>query len=140
MSLRWEWIDWERGIIHLPASITKTNRKRTLVFAGKANELLLQRFQKSTSEWVFPSPTGKGPVHDMRTAFERALREARIVGVCWHDMRRTAATWLAEEGGSDSDLQLFTGHQDRKMLDRYSKPNEAMIIPRVHQMIARRLG
>ncbi len=140
MSLRWEWIDWELGTIHLPESITKTSKKRSLVFAGKAKHVLLKRFENSQSEWVFPSPTGEGPVHDMRTAFERALREANIDGVCWHDLRRTAATWFAEEGESDSNLQLYTGHRDRKMLDRYSYPSETIIIPKVHRMIERRLG
>lgn len=92
LSLRWQWIDFSKGIITLPPSATKTARGRSI---GLTSERLLdlERMRaQSESVFVFPAPNNPiKPQRDNKTAWKRLTKS---VGVeCrWHDLRHTAAT------------------------------------------------
>jgi integrase len=59
------------------------------------------------------------------TLFRHTLRAhldaLGLTGLHFHGLRHTAATALAELGGSDSEIQALLGHQTRQMAERYTK-------------------
>lgn len=52
------------------------------------------------------------PVRNIRVGFDAACRRAGIEGVCPHDLRRTAATWLADRQIEMERIARFLGHSN----------------------------
>lgn len=63
-------------------------------------------------DWLFPSPTGEGPVdpHSPTKALERARSFIGLEDFRVHDLRRTAATRMAEMGISPHTISLVLNH------------------------------
>ena len=81
-------------------------------YTPKAWEIV-QR-QPRTSEFVFPyNPKSVG------AAFTRACHLLEIKDLHFHDLRREGTTRLFESGYTIPEVQLFTLHEDWKMLARY---------------------
>ncbi len=61
-----------------------------------------------------------------RTMFTRLREEllaARKVGqgLTFHGLRHTFATWIADEGATDEEVQSVTGHKSRSMVEVYTR-------------------
>jgi integrase len=56
----------------------------------------------------------------VRTAFESALRRAKITGFRFHDLRHTAASHLVMRGASLQDVKEILGHADIRTTLRYA--------------------
>ena len=52
--------------------------------------------------------------------FQRARNSAGITDLRFHDLRHTATTRLFERGLGIMEVALVTGHQDLRMLKRYT--------------------
>ncbi|MFM9848919.1 MAG: tyrosine-type recombinase/integrase [Hyphomicrobiaceae bacterium] len=85
------------------------------------------------SAWLFPSPRGDGPMeaHAATKATDRARPAIGIADIRVHDMRRTAATRMAELGISPHTVSLVLNHVSvrrgtitGKVYDRYSYDRE----------------
>ena len=136
VSLRWEHIDLERRVAHLPS--TKN---------GSARDVPLSTRAVVTLQSVGVAATGR--VFDIRAdavtrAFERAVKRARqayeqesqvknlaldlnfLIDLRFHDLRHEATSRLAEIFPMH-ELTKITGHQDPKMLMRYYHPKAEML-------------
>jgi integrase len=62
--------------------------------------------------WLFPSPSGQGPIdpHAPTKALERARLAIGLEDFRIHDLRRTAATRMAEMGVSPHTISLVLNH------------------------------
>src|SRR3989442_13124259 len=78
---------------------------------------------------ALPGPKTEGPVFrkangdgwgSIRTAFERACREAKIEDFRFHDLRHTCASWLIMAGRSLKEVQELLGHRPFAMTLRYA--------------------
>lgn len=100
---------------------TKNKETRTLFFDGWAYELLAAYMKglKSESEYLFPSGTGKTYLRIDRE-FKQVLKSARINNFRFHDLRHTAASYMAMGGASLRDLAAVLGHKKLEMVKRYS--------------------
>ena len=85
------------------------------------------------SAWLFPSPKGDGPVdpHAATKALERARSAIGIADIRVHDLRRTAATRMAELGVNPHTVSLVLNHVSvrrgtitGRVYDRYSYDRE----------------
>ena len=68
------------------------------------------------SVWLFPSPTGKGPMgaHTATKALDRARPSIGLENFRIHDLRRTAATRMAELGISPHTISLVLNHSSAR--------------------------
>jgi integrase len=73
----------------------------------------------SGSEHVFISIHGK-PLLSVKALFKTALRKAGITDFRLHDLRHTFASHYVMNGGDLLSLKKVLGHQDLKMVQRYS--------------------
>lgn len=123
LGLRWRDVDLKRGVAVLQD--TKNGDKRVLPLAGPALQLLRDRakIRRIDSELVFPSLDGKKPIN-VREGFTQALKVAEITDFRFHDLRHTAASYLAMNGASLMEIAAILGHKTLAMVKRYSHLSE----------------
>jgi integrase len=73
---------------------------------------------------VFPRRDGRAPV-DLRYAFRKALCEADVTDFRWHDLRHSAASYLAMTGASALEIAEVLGHKTLQMVSRYTHLSDA---------------
>lgn len=110
---------------------------------GEAFTLLQDRakVRSLTDDRVFP-PTArakKAQHVDLRQPWESVLKEARIENFHWHDLRHTAASYLAMSGVSLVEIAKVLGHRTLAMVARYSHLSEGHIVS-TGEKLAERLG
>jgi integrase len=122
-QIRWKDVDLKRGTIVLHQ--TKNRERRSVPLAGKALKLLEELYGEQTAgaQFVFPGKSPSSPV-DFRTAWDRALRHAGIQDFRFHDLRHSAASYLAMNGATLRELADILGHRSLEMVRRYSHLTE----------------
>jgi integrase len=143
-------VDLARGAIRLEH--TKNRERRALPLAGPALELMKARraaHAKAGAEaLVFPAapppprpgsraPKGPKPV-DLRYAWRRALAAAGVSDFRFHDLRHSAASYLAMNGASLAEIAAVLGHKTLAMVKRYahlSDPHTADVVTRMNRAV-----
>jgi integrase len=137
LGLRWADVDLTRGVARLAR--TKNGEPRTLPLAGHALAILKARAaeRRSDASFVFPSEHGRTPA-TLRKPWERALAEAGIADFRFHDLRHTAASYLAMTGATPTDIAAVLGHKTLAMVKRYahlSDQHVSRVVARMNESI-----
>ena len=120
LGLTWGDVDLERKVIRL--QVTKNGEKRSLPLRGHALELVqnLGKVRRIDTKLLFPGKNPKTPM-EIRKPWVSALEEAKIIDFRFHDLRHTAASFLAMNGATTSELAEILGHKTLQMVkDRKS--------------------
>lgn len=123
MNLTWNDIDFSKQRIILQE--TKNGERRAVYLAGKALELLQelkqQKVRRIDNSLVFPGShaQNKGPA-SLRTAWLFALKKSGVSDFKFHDLRHSAASYLAMNGASLMEIAAVLGHKTLAMVKRYS--------------------
>ena len=139
MGLRFVQIDFARQVITLHD--TKNGDRRALPLVGEAFTLLQERakVRKLKDDRVFPPVKEKAEQRSLREAWERALEAANIQDFHWHDLRHTAASYLAMSGVSLVEIAKVLGHRTLAMVARYAHLSDGHIVA-TGEKLAARLG
>lgn len=141
MGLRWGQIDIGRQVITLHD--TKNSDRRALPLVGEALALLKVRakVRNLKDDRIFPPSerAKKAECLDLRQPWEKALETAGIKDFHWHDLRHTAASYLAMSGVSLVEIAKVLGHRTLAMVARYAHLSEGHIVA-TGQRLAERLG
>ncbi|NCA73075.1 MAG: site-specific integrase, partial [Sphingobacteriia bacterium] len=73
---------------------------------------------------IFPSRVTTTKPVDLRTPWETALKRAGIERFRWHDMRHSAASFLAANGASLLEIGAVLGHKSPATTKRYAHLTE----------------
>ena len=116
--LRWPQVDLHRRRILLVE--TKNNTSRSVPLHGLALELLtdLSKIRHIGGTAAFASDEG-APV-SVAKPWATALRKAKIQNFRFHDLRHTAASYMAMNGATTIDIAAILGHKTLQMVQRYS--------------------
>ena len=76
---------------------------------------------------LFPSDEEPSKPVEIRKAWTTALSRAGINDFRFHDLRHTAASYLAMEGATAPEIAEILGHKSLQMVKRYSHFNKAHI-------------
>lgn len=76
---------------------------------------------------LFPSEDDKSKPVEIRKAWETTIRRAAISDFRFHDLRHTAASYLAMEGATAPEIAEILGHKSLQMVKRYSHFTKAHI-------------
>lgn len=118
LGLRWPQIDLKRRTILLVD--TKNGDTRTVPIPQIAADVLEARgkVRSLADDRVFREP------HDFDRAWRQALEAAEVTGCRFHDLRHTAASYLAMHGATLAELAEVLGHKTLQMVKRYSHLTE----------------
>jgi integrase len=126
LALDWTCTDFDRGIVRIEGTVirepgvglfvqhhTKSSAgMRTLKVPSWAMAILRRRFDTRTSEWVFPSSTGKLRDPDnTRKQLRHAVDSTEWAGLHPHAFRHLVATRLDEAGLSAREIADYLGHE-----------------------------
>lgn len=141
MTLRWPQIDFNRRVITLNQGTTKNQDARALPLVGEAFTILQERAKVRSlkDDRIFPPTTEKAEVRNVREAWERALKAAAIADFRWHDLRHTAASYLAMSGVSMVEIAKILGHRTLAMVARYAHLDPSHVVA-VGDKLAAQLG
>lgn len=117
LSLQWKDVDLKRHQITLQE--TKNGERRAMFVYGKAHVYLKQHQQFIRSRYVFPNRNGACPV-DIEREFRRACARAGLTDFHFHDLRHTAASYLAMNGATPNEIAEVLGHKSLNMVKRYA--------------------
>lgn len=111
LQLTWDRVDFERNQIKLAVAGEKNRKGRALVPMTDRlrTELLLAR-EAAMSPYVIEY-AGRA-VLNIKKGFAAAVERAGLVDVTPHDLRHSAAVWMAESGVSMDEIAQFLGHSD----------------------------
>lgn len=120
LSLTWADVDFRRRTITVGAAYAKNGESRSVPM----NEVLttaLKKVRINTSDNgpVFCSSKDT-PYRSFRSAFERAVREAGVENITFHDLRHTFASRLVMAGVDLPTVKELMGHKDITMTLRYT--------------------
>jgi len=136
-NLHWENIDFVTGIVTIPRS--KSGKVRRVPMNDTVRAVLRALPSRARSTYVFPSKTGE-TARDARNflhrAYAPALKQAKIDGMRWHDLRHTFASRLVMAGVDIRTVQELMGHQSIAMTLRYSHLSPAHQLDAVQRLNA----
>jgi integrase len=139
-GLRWPDVDLSRRVAVLHD--TKNGERRVLPLTGPALSILTARskVRRLDTDLIFPARKkqrdGSVKPLDIRTPWETALKVAEIQDFRWHDLRHSAASYLAMNGASLAEIAEVLGHKTLAMVKRYAHLSEAHTAGVVERMTA----
>ena len=122
LSLRWNDVDLDRGRITITSSKTGGNR-RVAFLSPSTVDIIKELPRRAASDLVLIGPVQNGSAKVSafpRRAWLEAAATAEIKDFRFHDLRHTAASYLAMTGASLRELADALGHSTLVMVQRYS--------------------
>ena len=92
---------------------------------GRALDLLKKHVRRIDTQLLFPSRLNAQKPIDLRAPWEIALKQAEIDDFRFHDLRHSAASYLAMNGASLAEIAEVLGHKTLQMVMRYAHLSEA---------------
>ena len=107
VALRYDWIDFEQGVITIPASQMKAKREHRIPICTQL-EKILKRRQALGGVFVFPSKTTKSG-HKCRLAHAEHLPFNELTTL--HGFRSTGRSWIAVNGYDFAASEYCLAHR-----------------------------
>jgi len=138
LNLRWKDIDLDRGIIILHE--TKNDERRAIPLQGHALDLIkeMNKVRMIDSDLLFPAPTKNSRPVNIQHIWEDARAEAKVENFRFHDLRHSAASYLAMNGASLAEIADVLGHKTLQMVKRYahlSEQHTASVVAKMNKKI-----
>jgi len=120
--LRWEAIDTTRKTIDF--GIQKNGRRRIVPIVGPAVDVLLGQWERDPTQegWIFKGRSDDAPA-DLEKPFRKVRTELGMIGdrnFRVHDLRHTAASYLAMNGANEAEIMAAVGWLTPSMAKRYT--------------------
>lgn len=133
LGLRWRFVDLKRARVVLDD--TKNGERRGVAVVGPALEALrkLAKVRRLDDDRVLPD-TGS-----FRRAFGNAVKRAKLDDFRFHDLRHTAASYLAMNGATPNEIAAVLGHKTLAMVKRYAHLHDDHVAGVVGRMVTARL-
>jgi integrase len=120
LKLKWRDVDLDRGIISI--QMQKTGEPVEIPLIPMLQDLLRQmKSHAGPYQFVFSLGSSGQGIGDIKTAFRAALRRSGLAekGYRFHDIRRTFARMLYNQGVILTKIQRLLGHKSVLTTERY---------------------
>lgn len=139
LGLKWKDLDLNQGFLIL--NETKNDERRRIPITGHVLETLkaYSKVRQIGTDLIFPGKNLQKPI-DIRSPWGNALNTAQIDNFRFHDLRHSAASYLAMGGATLAEIAEVLGHKTLQMVKRYSHLSESHVSSVVSKMNARIFG
>lgn len=118
-------VDLLARTIRLNPGQTKNKEGRTVTLTESCYALVLELVKgKRTEDFLLTRSNGE-PVLDIRGAWESLTEAAKMPGLLFHDLRRSAVRNMVRRGVSEQVAMRISGHRTRSVFDRYDIVSES---------------
>lgn len=108
LELTWDRVDMERGLVIYPPASERSRKKTAIVPINRVLKPALETAREfAQSDWVIEF-RGKS-VARITKGFTEALRRSGIAHCTIHDLRRTCASWMLQDGNSFDLVAAYLG-------------------------------
>ena len=115
LGLTWTQVNFDAGQIFLGKKAG--GKARAIVPMTKSlRAVLIAQKQRAESHYVVEYSGGR--VSDIKKAFATAVKNAGMSDVTPHDLRHTAAVWMAADGVSMGKIAQYLGHSDSRITEK----------------------
>lgn len=120
LGLRWDRIDFEKRQVIIEN--TKNGKAHYHPLSEAAVDLLKQ-LERRHDIWVFPARHGSTAMgkEGVEKAWNRVRKEANLPDVRLHDLRRTAASWMAQAGVHPQLISEMLNHSNPAITRIYTR-------------------
>ena len=134
LTLRWPVIDLERKRLVLHE--TKNGERRAVPLTGPALTTLKAwaKVRRLDTDLVFPETKG------FHHRWWEALERAKLTDFRFHDLRHTAASYLAMHGATPSEIAEVLGHKTLQMVKRHAHLSDSHIAGVMERVNAKVFG
>ncbi|MCR6637109.1 site-specific integrase [Devosia sp.] len=117
LQLTWDRVDFERRQVRLAVPGEQNRKGRALVpMTDRLHAELLVAKKAALTHYVIEY--AGGPVLNIKKGFAAAAKRAMLDDITPHDLRHTAAVWMAESGIAITEIAQFLGHTDPRITYR----------------------
>ncbi len=123
LSLQWEKVDLDRGVIRKEPGTTKNQEGREVPLVPEVHEVLMKWRQITLKNYPYCTWVChfKGQrMKDFRTAWKNTCKRIGIKDRRFHDFRRSAVRNMVQAGIPEIVAMKITGHKTRNIFDRYA--------------------
>jgi integrase len=139
LGLRWADVDLKRRMAVLHK--TKNRERRAVPLVPRVAQLLEAhaKVRRLDTQLVFPLE-GKDRAIDPAHWFVQACRAAKVAEFRFHDLRHTAASYLAMSGATPPEIAAVLGHKTLAMVKRYAHLSDSHVGGVVERMTNKFFG
>jgi len=125
LTMQLRQVDLLNRSLTLDPGTTKNNEGRLVKLTSETFELVKQcMFSKTVDDFLFTRKDGK-PVKDFCVAWDNLTKAAKLPGLLFHDLRRSAVRNMVRRGVPEVVAMRISGHKTRSVFDRYNFVNES---------------
>ncbi len=128
LKLRWQDIDFDNNLIRIVGTHTKTERERIAPLSDRAKAELESLMTITKGENPFPFT-------DIKRSFATAKRLAKIDGLQFRDLRRTAITRWQQQGTYLAFAGKFAGHSQFQTTMKYYTATDANMVQELNEKL-----
>jgi integrase len=133
-DLSWNDVDLINGMVTF--NQTKNDEIRSIPLADGVLEMLRDhsKIRRIDTTKVFPSKSNPKQSILLERPWRTALKNAQIEDFRWHDLRHSAASYLAMSGVSLLSIAEILGHKTLQMVKRYSHLSQDHLRDEINKM------
>ena len=119
-NLKWTDVAFERNMLTIQGKTAKSGKTRHIPMTDEASDILKRWSEKpQNSDYVFPGLDG-GILDNIKTSWNRLVKDADIKKFRFHDCRHTFASRLVMRGVDLNTVRELLGHGSIEMTLRYA--------------------
>ena len=119
MTLKWENIDFKRGLLTVESAYAKNGESRTVDLNADAHAALTALYEVRSGPWVFCRKDGT-PIKNITNSFRHACKRAKLYKVTPHTLRHTFGSRLVMAGVDLRTVQTLGGWKSLDLVMRYA--------------------
>ena len=120
IELTWDRVDLKNGIVRKEPGETKNDEARTVYLDEELKGIFKKLFTERRLDTSNVFLRDGEPIRGFRKAWLKACKDAKLKGMLFHDLRRTAVRNMVRSGIPEGVAMKISGHKTRSVFDRYN--------------------
>ena len=125
LKATWDNVDWKRKVLKL---VDTKSQPYDVHLSSPALAILEGLPRDKSNSHISPSPRkAGGHLHDVKSAWERIRKAAKLEDVRIHDLRRTMGSWMANSNVTMQIIGKALGHKSQAATQVYARLQDAPV-------------